>query len=53
MIVANAAHESLGKTTNRISLVTRAGATPFVESPKSELATRILESTLALLAARP
>lgn len=53
VIVANAAHESLGKTTNRISLVTRAGATPFVESPKSELATRILERTLALLAARP
>lgn len=49
LIVANAAHESLGKTTNRIALLTHDNATSFTESPKATVATRILDATVALL----
>lgn len=42
VIVANAAHESLGRATNRVALVTKAGAEPFAEGPKDVVADRIL-----------
>ena len=43
LVVANAAHESLGKTENRIALVDAAGASTFVAASKTELADRILD----------
>ena len=43
LVVANAAHESLGRTENRISLVDATGATPFVAASKRELADLILD----------
>ena len=43
LVVANAAHESLGKAENRIALVDAFGATPFVAASKTELADRILD----------
>ena len=44
VIVANAAHESLGHTTNRIALVSRDGAAPFTIGTKDFLADQILEA---------
>ena len=42
-LVANAAHESLGHTTNRVALVPADGdALPFVTGTKEEVADRIL-----------
>jgi phosphopantothenoylcysteine decarboxylase/phosphopantothenate--cysteine ligase len=49
VVVANAAHESLGKATNRIALVTRDGNTPFEESSKAALANRLLDHVVAAL----
>lgn len=49
LVVANAAHESLGKPTNRIALVARDGASPFVESSKADLANRLLDRLAAAL----
>jgi phosphopantothenoylcysteine decarboxylase/phosphopantothenate--cysteine ligase len=43
LIVANAAHESLGQTTNRVALVTKDGAQPFTVGAKDDLANRILD----------
>lgn len=43
LVVANAAHESLGRTENRIALVDASGATPFVAASKRELADLILD----------
>lgn len=43
LVVANAAHESLGHTTNRVALVTKDGAQPFTIGAKDELANRILD----------
>ncbi len=43
LVVANAAHESLGLTGNRIALVDASGATPFVAASKTELADLILD----------
>jgi phosphopantothenoylcysteine decarboxylase/phosphopantothenate--cysteine ligase len=53
LVVANAAHESLGQTTNRVALVTSAGTTggaqPFSAGTKEELASRILDAIAARL----
>jgi phosphopantothenoylcysteine decarboxylase/phosphopantothenate--cysteine ligase len=49
MIVANAAHASLGRETNRISLVTNSGATSFLSGPKEKLADQILDAALGLI----
>jgi phosphopantothenoylcysteine decarboxylase / phosphopantothenate---cysteine ligase len=50
LVVANAAHESLGHTTNRVALVTSRGAAPFVEGTKDDLADRILAEVATRLA---
>ena len=50
LIVANAAHESLGHAENRVALVDAAGASPFVAGSKDALADRILDRVVALLA---
>lgn len=42
LVVANAAHESLGQSTNRVALVTKEGAEPFAAGTKDEVADRIL-----------
>lgn len=49
LVVANAAHESLGQAQNRISVVDRRGATPFFAGPKDTLADRILDRVAASL----
>jgi phosphopantothenoylcysteine decarboxylase/phosphopantothenate--cysteine ligase len=43
VIVANAAHESLGQGTNRVALVSAAGAEPFRAGTKESVADRILD----------
>jgi phosphopantothenoylcysteine decarboxylase/phosphopantothenate--cysteine ligase len=49
IVVANAAHESLGHTSNRVALVTKDGAHPFMAGAKDELANRILDQVGTLL----
>jgi phosphopantothenoylcysteine decarboxylase/phosphopantothenate--cysteine ligase len=49
VVVANAAHESLGQTTNRVALVTKDGAQPFAAGAKDDLAGRILDEVAARL----
>jgi phosphopantothenoylcysteine decarboxylase/phosphopantothenate--cysteine ligase len=49
LVVANAAHESLGRKDNRVSFVTRGGAEPFVSADKSALADLILDRVASLL----
>jgi phosphopantothenoylcysteine decarboxylase/phosphopantothenate--cysteine ligase len=49
VVVANAAHESLGQTSNRVALVTKDGAQPFVAGSKHDLANRILDQVAKLL----
>lgn len=49
VVVANAAHESLGKEDNRISLVDKKGASPFVSGAKDAVADAILDRVSALL----
>jgi phosphopantothenoylcysteine decarboxylase/phosphopantothenate--cysteine ligase len=46
LIVANAAHESLGRLENRVALVDAAGASPFVAASKDALADQILDRLL-------
>ena len=41
-VVANAARDSLGRASNRVSVVTRDGAQPFADGTKEEVADRIL-----------
>lgn len=43
LVVANAAHESLGRDENRIAFVSPDAITPFVVGPKDVLADRILD----------
>lgn len=43
LVVANAAHESLGRDENRIVFVSPSGVSPFVIGPKEELADKILD----------
>ncbi|AKV02036.1 Phosphopantothenoylcysteine decarboxylase [Labilithrix luteola] len=43
LVVANAAHESLGRVTNRIAIVGKDGAGPFEEADKDDVADRILD----------
>lgn len=49
LVVANAAGDSLGRTTNRAAIVTREGAGPFASEPKEALADRILDAVVARL----
>ncbi|MBS2012105.1 MAG: bifunctional phosphopantothenoylcysteine decarboxylase/phosphopantothenate--cysteine ligase CoaBC [Deltaproteobacteria bacterium] len=49
LVVANAAHESLGRATNRVAFVSRDGASAFVESPKEALADQLLDRLVAAL----
>lgn len=49
VIVANAAHESLGHTTNRVAIVTAAGAEPFVVGTKDQIADHVLAAVAARL----
>ncbi len=49
VVVANAAHESLGRNTSRVALVTREGAQPFAVGAKDDLANRILDEVVKRL----
>jgi len=49
LIVANAAHESLGRDENRVALVDGVGASPFLAGDKDVLADRILDRVASLL----
>lgn len=49
LVVANAAHESLGRQDNRVAFVSRAGAEPFVSAPKPALADLLLDRVARLL----
>jgi phosphopantothenoylcysteine decarboxylase/phosphopantothenate--cysteine ligase len=49
LVVANAAHESLGHAESRVALVDASGASPFVAGAKEALADRILDRVAALL----
>jgi phosphopantothenoylcysteine decarboxylase/phosphopantothenate--cysteine ligase len=49
VVVANAAHESLGQTSNRVALVTKDGAQPFAAGAKDDLANRILDEIVRRL----
>ena len=51
VIVANAAHESLGQAENRVALVDASGASPFVSARKDVVADRILDRIVTLLGA--
>jgi phosphopantothenoylcysteine decarboxylase / phosphopantothenate---cysteine ligase len=44
LVVANAAHESLGHATNRVALVDANGVEPFTVGPKDAVADRILDA---------
>ena len=43
LVVANAAHQSLGHATNRVAFVDAAGVSPFASAAKDEVADRILD----------
>ncbi len=49
LVVANAAHQSLGQADNRVALVDADGASPFVAGSKDEIADRILDRVVMLL----
>ncbi len=49
LVVANAAHESLGQSENRIALVDASGASPFVAARKDVVADRILDRLAGML----
>ena len=49
IVVANAAHESLGKEGNRVSFVDAAGASPFIAASKEALAELLLDRVAGLL----
>lgn len=51
VVVANAAHQSLGREDNRVALVDAKGATPFVAAAKEEVADLILDRVRQLLSA--
>jgi phosphopantothenoylcysteine decarboxylase / phosphopantothenate---cysteine ligase len=51
LIVANAAHESLGHADNRVAIIGEAEASPFVSATKDVLADRILDRVVAALGA--
>ncbi|MBX3189339.1 MAG: bifunctional phosphopantothenoylcysteine decarboxylase/phosphopantothenate--cysteine ligase CoaBC [Labilithrix sp.] len=52
LVVANAAHESLGHAASRVAIVAGEGAEPFSEGTKEALADRILDRLAALAARR-
>ena len=49
LVVANAAHESLGQATNRVALVRSEGAEPFQVGTKEAVADRILDAIASAL----
>jgi phosphopantothenoylcysteine decarboxylase/phosphopantothenate--cysteine ligase len=49
LVVANAAHESLGKATNRVAFVGKGAVEPFVEADKETIADRILDRVAKML----
>src|SRR5690606_1174930 len=49
VIVANLAHESLGREDNRVALVDASGATPFATASKDAIADMILDRLASLL----
>jgi phosphopantothenoylcysteine decarboxylase/phosphopantothenate--cysteine ligase len=49
LVVANAAHQSLGKATNRVALVGKGATDPFVEGDKESIADRILDRLARML----
>jgi phosphopantothenoylcysteine decarboxylase/phosphopantothenate--cysteine ligase len=49
LVVANAAHESLGHDDNRAAIVAESGATPFVSATKDALADLVLDRVAAAL----
>jgi phosphopantothenoylcysteine decarboxylase/phosphopantothenate--cysteine ligase len=49
VIVANAAHESLGQADNRVALVDANGASPFVAASKESVAELIVDRVSAIL----
>jgi phosphopantothenoylcysteine decarboxylase/phosphopantothenate--cysteine ligase len=50
LVVANAAHESLGQATNRVAIVGHDGPAPFTAGTKDEVADRILDRVAAAFA---
>ena len=44
LVIANAAHQSLGQQTNRIAIVSAEGSTPFESGTKEAVADRILDA---------
>lgn len=50
LVVANAAHESLGQSDNRVALVDSAGASPFFVGAKDTVADHILDRVAAKIA---
>jgi phosphopantothenoylcysteine decarboxylase/phosphopantothenate--cysteine ligase len=50
VVVANAAHESLGRVDNRVAIVGHGGASPFVLATKEEVAETILDRVAGGLA---
>ncbi|MCL2723563.1 MAG: bifunctional phosphopantothenoylcysteine decarboxylase/phosphopantothenate--cysteine ligase CoaBC [Polyangiaceae bacterium] len=52
-VVANAAHESLGRHTNRVAIVSADSASPFELASKEDLADRILDQIAERLVAQP
>lgn len=48
VIVANAAHESLGRADNRVALIDAEGASPFEPGSKDVVADRILDRVVSL-----
>jgi phosphopantothenoylcysteine decarboxylase/phosphopantothenate--cysteine ligase len=51
VIVANAAHESLGQAENRVAIVDGTGASPFVSASKERVADLILDRVAGLMGA--
>jgi phosphopantothenoylcysteine decarboxylase/phosphopantothenate--cysteine ligase len=51
LVVANAAHESLGQATNRVAFVTAGAPEAFVSAPKGDVADLILDRVARLLGA--
>ncbi|MDB4944093.1 MAG: Phosphopantothenoylcysteine decarboxylase [Labilithrix sp.] len=50
LVVANAAHESLGREDNRVAIVSERGAAPFMTGPKEAVADHVLDALVAELA---
>lgn len=53
LVVANAAHESLGRETNRVAIVDASGAGEFTPGTKEDVAERLLDRIASALAPAP